>query len=129
MAIVNNISRPNEAPVDGDFVEIVHPSGAIERKYYSAEPVLEVEQAPTVSVTPAFDFYRKFTLQERIAIRTLAATDLIAEDFLATLNAAIAGGLNVRSDDHDLIGGLAYFESVPSGSPVLAQGRALELLA
>lgn len=80
---------------------------------------------PTYKSWPAFDFYRKFTSAERIAIRERAKTDPIAEDIYGTLNAAIASGSNVRSDDPDTVAGLAYLESKGD----LAPGRAAEILA
>lgn len=80
---------------------------------------------PTYKSWSAFDFYRKFSSAERIAIRTRTNTDPIAEDIYSTLNAAIASGANIRDDDPDTTNGLAYLESVG----VLAAGRAAEILA
>lgn len=74
---------------------------------------------------PAFDFYRKFTSQERIAIRSRAKTDPVVEDIYATLNAAVASGANVRDDDPDTVQGLTYLEGIGD----LAQGRAAEILS
>lgn len=78
---------------------------------------------------PAFEFYRRLTSAERIAVRSLAKTDPIAEDVIHTLDAAIASGTQVRSDDPDLIAGMAYLSATPVGSPVLAPGRAAEITA
>lgn len=36
MLSTNNISRPGEKPAEGDIIEIVHRSGAIERKQFHA---------------------------------------------------------------------------------------------
>lgn len=77
----------------------------------------------------AFDFYRRFTTAERIAIRNLAQTDSIAADFMATLDATIASGARVVANDPDLLAGLGYLQTKPTGSPVLTAGRAAELLA
>lgn len=38
-----NLTRPGEPPQDGDFIQITHPNGFIEKKHYWA-PVVE----PTV---------------------------------------------------------------------------------
>jgi hypothetical protein len=80
--------------------------------------------ARTFKSWPAFDFYRRLTSAERIAIRERAKTDPIAEDIYATLNAAIASGANVRDDDPDTLAGLAYLESTGD----LAPGRTLAIL-
>jgi len=101
------------------FVE-VHYAGDFAAIVEATDP-----SAPAFKSWPAFDFYRKFTTAERVAIRTLAKTDPIVEDIYATLNAAIASGSNVRDDDPDTVNGLAYLESVG----VLAEGRAAEILA
>ena len=94
----------------GDFTEVLD---------------VHVVTDPTYKSWLAFDFYRKFTSVERIAIREFAKTDPVAEDFYATLNAAIASGANVRDDDVDTRNGLAYLESIGA----IKAGRALELLA
>lgn len=41
--IVNNLSRPNQEPQDGDFLEYISPKGSIVRKHYYA-PKLQTEQ-------------------------------------------------------------------------------------
>jgi hypothetical protein len=53
-------------------------------------------------------FLRRFNLAQRIAIRELAATDQIANDFMELLNATIAQGVNVNLDDEDTIAGVGY---------------------
>ena len=77
----------------------------------------------------AFDFYRRFTVAERVGIRTLAQTDPIAADFIATLDATIASGARVLANDPDLIAGLGYLQTQPAGSPVFTAGRVAELIA
>lgn len=94
----------------GDFVEVLD---------------AQADTATTYKSWPAFDFYRKFTAEERIAIRTRAKTDAIAEDIYSTLNAAISSGSNIRDDDPDTVRGLLYLESIGD----LVQGRAAEILS
>lgn len=93
--------------------------------------VLELDRPaiPPPQQWAAFDFYRRFTAAERIAIRTLAQTDPVAADFMATLDATIASGARVLANDPDLQGGLSYLQAHPAGSPVLTPARALALLA
>lgn len=77
----------------------------------------------------AFDFYRRFTSAERIAVRALAVTDPIAADFMHTLDGAIASGTPIYPNDPDTLAGLAYLSATPSGAPVLAAGRSAQILA
>ena len=84
--------------------------------FTGTEWVLAVYANPPVAPAPvieakfwsAFDFYRRFTPSERISARELVKTDAIAEDFLHTLDAAIASGANILADDPDTIAGMGY---------------------
>jgi len=87
-----------------------------------------ITPAPAAS-WPAYEFYRRFTSAERIAIRALADVDPIEYDFLRTLEHAISSNSSVMSNDPDLIAGLAYLESHPIGSPCLSMGRAAIILS
>lgn len=82
-----------------------------------------------VAAWPAYDFYRRFTQAERIAIRQLAATDPAAMDFMQTLDHTIASGSRVLANDPDLQAGLTYLQAHPAGTPVLTAARAAALLA
>lgn len=104
---------------DADYIATHHPDAVL------VQDVVQTE----AKVWQAFEFYRKFTMSERIAARALAQTDPIAHDFLHTLDNAIASGANVRPDDPDTVNGMAYLSANPVGSPVLAAGRAEEILA
>ena len=64
------------------------------------------------------EFLRRFTAEERIAIR--ASTNPIIVDFMELLNLAE----NVRLDDADTIAGVNYLESIA----LLAVGRAAIIL-
>lgn len=76
----------------------------------------------------AFDFYRFFTVPERIAAHALAATDPIAAEFLNTLENAIAGQALVMSNDPDLLAGMQYLQASPASAPVLTGARAAAIL-
>lgn len=64
--------------------------------------------APEPRTITGIAFLRRFTLAQRIAIRALAATDPIVQDFMALLDAAIAAGGDVYLDDPDTAAGVAY---------------------
>lgn len=117
MAIFKINSTGQEIIADLEFVDQHHAGD------YTLVPDAPEVAAPRV--WPAFDFYRKFTMAEYIAIKELAKTDPVADYFLGTLDRAIASGSNVRSDDPDTIGGLAYLE----GAGKIDAGRAAEILA
>lgn len=72
---------------------------------------------------PAFVWVRRMTAAERIATRTLANTDPIANDFIHLLDWAVASGTPIYADDADFRAGLVYLSANPAGSPVLAAGR------
>lgn len=75
------------------------------------------EPQPSVQLTQ-LAFLRRFTPQERIAIRT--SVDPIIIDFLHLLNLA----QDVRLDDPDTIAGVQYLEQ----QDLLAEGRAAVIL-
>ena len=114
-------STGNIILADQAFVDAVHPGD------YT---LLHDDPVPTPIVTiPAFDFYRRLTAAERIAIRMLAATDPIANDFLHTLDSAIASGTAVSATDPDLLAGMAYLQVHPAASPCLTAARVATILA
>ena len=92
--------------IDGEYTVTTFESGAVLREITQKTTLAE----PTLS-WPAFDFYRKFTSGQRIAIRELAKTDPAAEDFMRTLDAAIASGARVVANDPDTANGMAYLQS------------------
>jgi len=88
---------------------------------------LEVEAPGTVTDVPVvamtwtkLEYLRRFTQDERIAIRTAAKQVPQLEDYLALLELAS----EVRSDDPDIIAALTMLE----GAGLLAAGRAQEIL-
>lgn len=123
---VGNVVEQDAAPtIGGQWVDVTGQHVGPGDTY--AGGVFTAQQVP--NTWPAFDFYRKFTAAERIAVRTLAKTDPIAEDFLRTLEAAIASTSLVHADNADVVAGLAYLSATPGGSPCLAAGRSAALLA
>ena len=89
-------------PPDGCVLELAEESPP------PAKPVLLTQLA----------FLRRFTPQERIAIRS--STDPIIIDFLHLLSLA----QDVRLDDLDTVAGVNYLEQ----QALLAEGRAAEIL-
>ena len=91
------------------------------------EPV-SIPATPGPTAWDSFDFYRRFTSAERIAIRTLAKTDPIAEDFIQTLDNTIASGSRVLASDPDLQAAFQYLQATPAAAPALTADRAAEIL-
>ena len=88
---------------------------------------LEVEAPGTVTDVPVvamtwtkLEYLRRFTQDERIAIRTAAKQVPALEDYVALLELAT----EVRSDDPDIIAALQMLE----GAGLIAAGRAQEIL-
>lgn len=76
--------------------------------------------APPASLSQ-LDFLRRFTVQERVAVREAAKTDAIVADFLDLLNRAT----EIHVDAPDTIAGIGYLVSVS----LLTEPRAAEILA
>ena len=87
-------------------------------------PVAEqgtVTDVPVVAMTwTKLEYLRRFTQDERIAIRTAAKQVPALEDYVALLELAS----EVRSDDPDIIAALQMLE----GAGLIAAGRAQEIL-
>lgn len=66
------------------------------------------------------EFLRRFTAAERIAVREVAKTNPLIDDFMQLMSEAPS----IRNDDPDVIAGLGYLEMLT----VLAAGRAAEIL-
>lgn len=103
------------------------PAYRIDPEYVGPQYVTIDETGGTATVVTSrfiwtkFEFLRRFSPQERIAIRrAIAAGDEIAEDFMALLEMAS----EVDSDVPELAAGLGYLEA----SGLLAAGRANEIL-
>jgi len=80
-----------------------------------------VTDVPVVAMTwTKLEYLRRFTQDERIAIRTAAKQVPQLEDYLALLELAT----EVRSDDPDIIAALQMLE----GAGLIGAGRAQEIL-
>jgi len=80
-----------------------------------------VTDAPIVAMTwTKLEYLRRFTQDERIAIRTAAKSVPALEDYLQLLELAS----EVRSDDPDIVAALAMLE----GAGLIGAGRAQEIL-
>jgi hypothetical protein len=58
------------------------------------------------------EYLRRFTQAQRIAIRTLAQTDPIAQDLMHLLDATIAQGGQINLLDPDTIAGVGYLAAM-----------------
>jgi hypothetical protein len=76
---------------------------------------------PAVKTWTPLQFMEEFTTEERIALRTFAKSDVLAEDWLDLLKAAN----EVRMDDPRTRAGLDYMVS----KGVLSQARIEEILS
>lgn len=83
------------------------------------------EAVPAAKEWPALDFYNKFSPGQRIAIRTAAKTDPVADDLVRTLELYIADRRMVRDDGGSLTQGLAHLVS----TGVLTQAEVDALVA
>ena len=94
--------------------EIVHAYTAEGPDHTDLYPFTQYNHIPVPAAAPApraitgVAFLRRFTPAQRIAIRTLAATDPVAQDFMALLDAAVASGGDVDLDDPDTAAGVGY---------------------
>lgn len=80
-----------------------------------------VTDAPVLAMTwTKLEYLRRFTQDERIAIREAAKTVPTLDDYLQLLELAE----EVRSDDPDIIGALTMLEAVG----LIGAGRAAEIL-
>ena len=80
-----------------------------------------VTDVPVVAMTwTKLEYLRRFTQDERIAIRTAAKQVPALEDYVALLELAT----EVRSDDPDIIAALQMLE----GAGLIGAGRAQEIL-
>lgn len=88
---------------------------------YSWDEVDGVWKLRNIGYISKLEFLRRFTLSERIAIRTKAKTDPIVEDFMDLLELSQVIGIN----DTDTINGLNYLSLLG----ILSTERIQEILA
>lgn len=116
--------------VAAQFIEV--PDGTlpnahlVEGEWVNPEPQPEPEPQHTYTPMAATVFYRAFTVQERVAIKKLAATEPATPateevaEFLATLQMAISQGEQVDPNSKTVTEGLAGL----THAGLLAEGRA-----
>ncbi len=75
---------------------------------------------PTSYTWTKIEYLRRFTQEERIAIRTAAKTSAVLEDYMQLLELAS----EVKSDDPDIVAALTMLESVG----LIGAGRAQEII-
>ncbi|WP_150428864.1 hypothetical protein [Dechloromonas sp. CZR5] len=80
--------------------------------------------APQREIT-GVSYLRRFSQEERIAIRDAAKTSSVLDDYLKLLDATIAQGGVINLDDPDTVAAVNLLEQ----SGLLAPGRAAEVLA
>ena len=130
--LIKNNSVVNSIEAESDFIStltgydyiIQSEIGGIGYSYINEEltppevPEIITPTPEPVLIISKLEFLRRFTAEERIAIR--ASTNPIIVDFMELLNLAE----NVRLDDADTIAGVNYLESLT----LLAVGRAAIIL-
>lgn len=105
---------PQRAPVDGDLVNECIPGGMI--KTYTYFEMLSPESSPIRLITIRA-FLNRFTLMERITLRTVGTTDPLINDMLEDLKLAAY----VDLDDPGVMPGLYYLAQVTSApDPVIS---------
>lgn len=84
-------------------------------------PPAEPPAPPPVRELTKIDYLKRFTQEERIAIRSAAKVNPVAEDYIELLNAATV----IHLDDPDTVKGVKTLEA----AGLLAPGRAEQILA
>ena len=107
------------ADPDANFQSIMDARAANMSAEIDAKLAVEAEARNFKLPLTRLEFLRRFTVQERVAARQLAASDPVVYDFLDLLGAA----LNVVPTDPDVQMGLGYLVSVG----VLTADRAREI--
>lgn len=79
-----------------------------------------IEGSVTGRVMTKLEFLRRFTQDERVAIRTLAKTNVVLEDYMAMIDLA----QEIDTSDPDTQAGVQMLETVG----LIAAGRANEVL-
>jgi hypothetical protein len=115
--------------VNGNVVNTIEASEDFCAEHYPFYRLAATQPQPVVTGIPPFEFLNRFTRAERIAARALATTDPVVADFMHMLDAAAMSGVPIMPDNHDVVDGLAYLSANPANSPVLAAGRAAQLVS
>lgn len=112
--------------------KVVHVYGADEPGHYDIFPLDTYNHIPqpevvtqTVREISGVSYLRRFTQDERIAIRGAAAQSAELDDYLKLLDATIAQGGVVDLDDADIVTAVAKLEQYG----LIAAGRGAEIRA
>jgi hypothetical protein len=106
---------PQRTPVNGDLVEEIMPGGM--KKRYTFLDLVEPEPIP-IRIISVRSFLNRFTLPERIALRTAVGVDPIVEDLMESLKLAAF----IDLDDPIIPPGLGYIAGMSQApDPVIAQ--------
>lgn len=92
---------------------------------YNHRKVAFVEPPAAPREISGVSYLRRFTQDERIAIRDAAKESARIDDYLKLLDITIAQGGVINLDDTDTVAAVALLEQVG----LLAQGRGVEILA
>ena len=109
--------------------EVVHAYGADQPDHFGAFPLeqfnhirqKEVEAAPVPRTITKLEYLRRFTTDERVAIRAAAVANPVLDDYLKLMELA----QEINLDDTDTVAAVQLLEQ----SGLIAAGRAAEVLA
>ena len=109
--------------------EAVYAYGADAPDHYGTFPLeqynhirqKEVEAAPVPRTITKLEYLRRFTVEERVAIRAAAAANPVLSDYLQLMELAH----EISLDDPDTVAAVQMLEQ----SGLIAAGRAIEVLA
>ena len=115
--------------------QIVDAYGADQPDHFATYPVDQYNHIRSPEVAPSQEYLernisgvqylRRFTQEERIAIRAAAAQSAVLDDYLKLLDATIAQGGIINLNDPDTVTAVALLEQFG----LIATGRAAEVLA
>lgn len=109
--------------------EVVHAYGADQPGHFSTFPLeqfnhirqKEVETVPVPRTITKLEYLRRFTTDERVAIRAAAVANPVLDDYLKLMELA----QEINLDDQDTVAAVQMLEQ----SGLIATGRAAEVLA
>lgn len=123
---------PNYVVQDRSTGEVVHSYTADQPSHADVYPFDTYNHIPQVVVIEpvvreisGVAYLRRFTKDERIAIRGAASQSPVLDDYLKLLDATIAQGGIVNLDDEDTVAAVGLLEQVG----LIADGRGAEILA
>jgi len=114
----------------GEIVHVYPADDATDFKEFPFSRYNHIPHKPEDAPAPPRDitgvsYLRRFTQDERIAIRDAAKASAVLDDYLKLLDATIAQGGVINLDDHDTVAAVILLEQ----SGLIGPGRAAEVLA